>query len=82
MRYSGKKAMDAFCGDENFDRPLSLLEQSFIEAKLDIEFICDVAADKAKMVSVYRGGFLQKQISIECDSPAQAIKDVAAGMKL
>jgi len=81
MRYANK-ARDAFSGRENYDRPLALLEQSFREAGLDIEFVCDIAADTAKMVSVYRGGFLDKQISIECDSPAMAVKDVAKGVRL
>jgi hypothetical protein len=82
MRYADKEAREAFSGNENFDRPLALLEQSFREAGLDIEFVCAIAADKAKIVSIYRGGFLQKQQSIECDSPAMAVKDVAAGVKL
>jgi len=84
MKYPSIAAQDAFCGfAENYDKPLALLEQSFKSAGLvDIEFVCDIAADKAKIVSVYRRGFLQKQISIECDSPAMAVKDVAAGVKL
>jgi hypothetical protein len=82
MRYSNKEVQDAFSGRENFDKPLALLEQSFKEAGLDIEFVCDVAAGRAKMVSVYRGGFLQRQISIEADSPAMAVKDVADRVKL
>jgi len=82
MKYSNNEVKNAYSGQENFDRPLALLEQSFKEAGLDIEFVCDIAADTAKIVSVYRGGFLQKQISIECDSPAMAVKDVAAGVRL
>ena len=84
MRYANKKVQDAFSGsDENYDKPLALLEQAFKEAGLvDDEFVCDITADGAKMVSVYRAGFLRKQISIEADSPAQAIKDVAAGVRL
>jgi len=87
MRYANKKAQDAFnglesCGVENYDKPLALLEQSFKEAGLNIEFVCAIAADMEKIVSVYRGGFLQKQISIECDNPAAAVKDVAAGVRL
>jgi len=82
MRYANKETKDAFSGRENFDRPLALLEQSFKEAGLDIEFVCAIAAYKAKIVSIYRGGFLQRQQSIECDSPAQAIKDITEAVKL
>jgi len=82
MKYPNKEVQDVFRGDENFDKPLELLEQSFKAARLDIEFVCDIAADRVKIVSVYRGGFLQKQISIEGDSPAQAVKDMAAGVRL
>jgi len=82
MKYPNKEVQDVFRRNENFDGPLELLEQSFKAAGLDIEFVCDVGADKAKIVSVYRGGFLKKQISIEGDSPAMAVKDVAERVKL
>ena len=83
MRYANCKAQDAFSGSvENYDKPLALLEQSFREAGLNIGFVCDIAADTAKIVSVYRDGFLQKQISIEGDNPAAAVKDVAKGVRL
>jgi len=82
MKYPNKEVQDVYRGNENFDMPLELLEQSFKEAGLKIEFVCDIAADKMKIVSVYRDGFLQKQISIEGDCPAMAVKDVAAGVRL
>jgi len=82
MRYANKETKNAFCGRENFDRPLALLEQSFKEAGLDIEFVCSIGVGGAKMVSIYRSGFLYRRQSIECDSPAQAVKDVAAGVRL
>ncbi|MDR2942639.1 MAG: hypothetical protein LBV17_08635 [Treponema sp.] len=83
MKYANKEAQDAFSGvAENFGKPLLLLNQSFNAAGLDVEFICAIGVDKAKLVSVYRGGFLQRQVSIECDSPAMAVKDVARGVRL
>ncbi|MDR2729419.1 MAG: hypothetical protein LBB81_00790 [Treponema sp.] len=82
MRYADKEAQKAFSGKENYDRPLALLEESFRAAGHDIEFVCVIGADKAKIVSIFRGGFLDKQQSIECDSPACAVKDVAAAVRL
>jgi len=83
MKYANEKTRSAFSGfDENYDKPLALLEQSFRAAGLDIEFVCDIAADTAKIVSIFRGGFLDKQISIEGDNPAAAVKDVAKGVRL
>ncbi|MDR2953214.1 MAG: hypothetical protein LBU82_08240 [Treponema sp.] len=83
MRYANNEAQDAFCwANENYGKPLALLEQSFNAAGMDIEFVCVVGKYNAKIVSIYRGGFLQRQQSIECDSPAQAVKDVAAGVRL
>jgi hypothetical protein len=82
MRYANKEAREAFSGNENYDRPLALLEQSFREAGLNIEFVCVVAARGEKIVSIYRDGFLQRQQSIDCDNPACAVKDVAAAVRL
>jgi len=82
MKYPNREIQDVFRGNENYDRPLELLEQSFRAAGLDIEFVCDIAAGKSKIVSVFRDGFLSKQISIEGDNPAAAVKDVAKGVKL
>jgi len=82
MRYTNDKAQKAFLGRENFGNSLELLEESFNAADMDVEFVCAIGADDAKIVSIYRGGFLDRQQSIECDSPAQAIKDVAAGVRL
>ena len=86
MKYADKEAQDVFngretCGVENYGKPLALLEQSFKEAGLNVEFECE-AGKHGKMVSIYRGGFLQKMVSIEGDSPAQAVKDIAEKVKL
>jgi len=82
MRYANDKAKKAFFGRQNFGDPLELLEESFNVADLDVEFVCAIGAYEAKIVSIYRGGFLQRQQSIECDSPAQAVKDVAMAVRL
>ena len=81
MRYPNKEAQDAFSGRENYDEPLTLLEQSFRAAGLDIKFECETGK-LGKMVSIYRGGFLQKIVSIHGDNPAQAVKYVAAEVRL
>jgi hypothetical protein len=82
VKYADKEAQEAFSGRENYDIPLALLELSFRAAGLDIEFVCAVAVHGEKIVSIYRDGFLQRQQSIDCDSPACAVKDVAAGVRL
>ena len=81
MKYANKEAQDAFSGRENYDKPLTLLEQSFKAAGLNIEFECETGKH-GKMVSIYRGGFLQKLVSIHGDNPAAAVKDVAGMVKL
>jgi hypothetical protein len=61
MRYANNEAQDAFSGFvENYDKPLALLEQSFREAGLNIGFVCAIGKDNAKIVSIYRDGFLQR----------------------
>ncbi|MDR2924181.1 MAG: hypothetical protein LBU85_12685 [Treponema sp.] len=82
MRYANEDAFKAFHILEDYETPLAMLELSFKGAGLDIEFVCAIAADGQKIVSIYRGGFLYRQQSIECDSPAQAVKDVVAGVRL
>jgi len=82
MKYANDEARDAFNGRENYDRPLRLLEQSFREAGLEIEFYCEISELGEKTVSIYRGGFLKRRASIECDSPAAAVKDVAERVSL
>jgi len=82
MKYANDKAEKAFWGSQNFGASLALLEESFNAADLDVEFVCAIGAGEAKIVSIYRDGFLQRQQSIEGDSPAQAVKDVAAGVRL
>jgi hypothetical protein len=83
MRYASNEAQDAFCwASENYGKPLELLESCFKKAELDIEFVCGLAANLSKFVAIYKGGFLQRQQSIEGDSPAAAVKDVAAAVRI
>jgi len=82
MRYANDEARDAFNKPQNFSNSLELLEESFCAADMDIEFVCAIGADNAKLVAIYQGGFLQRQQSIECDSPAQAVKDVAEAVRI
>jgi hypothetical protein len=83
MRYADEKAQEAFNGaKENYDKPLALLEQSFNAAGRNIEFVCVLSVRGEKIVSIYQDGFLQRQQSIDCDSPAQAVKDVAQAVRI
>ena len=72
--------VDAF---QDFAKPLEKLEQSFNRAGLFITFRAFVAPHELKMVDVtYKNGRRMKLICIEGDSPAQAVKDVAEGVRL
>jgi hypothetical protein len=83
MKYANQEAIDAFKGNENEDYviPLALLEQSFHAAGLNVEFRCAFVAGE-KLIAISRDGSLKCQQSIEGNSPAQAVKDVAAAVKL
>jgi hypothetical protein len=63
--------------------PLRLLEKSFREAGLtNIEFRAFISEGGDKRIEISFGGRTSKVISIEGDSPAQAVKDVAAAVRL
>jgi hypothetical protein len=71
---------DAFA---EYKDSLFLLEKTFILAGLSVSFRCFVAPLNNKMVDVlYKNKSRNKLICIEGDSPAQAVKDVAAGVRL
>jgi hypothetical protein len=70
---------DAF---RDYAKPLEKLEKSFNKAGLPIKFHAFVAPREIKMVRVTGGNSPQKLICIEGGSPAQAVKDVAAGVRL
>jgi len=66
---------------ENRDS-LRLLEIAFNLAGLDVSFHCCVEPVYGKVVEVFKNKRIDKRISIEADSLGQAIKDVAAGVRL
>jgi len=66
-----------------YEKPLEHLEKSFNRAGLFVRFYCFVAPANNKMVSIENhNGVRIKLACIEGDSPAQAVKDVAAGVRL
>jgi len=66
-----------------YEAPLRQLENAFQMAGLNVSFRCFVTPLNSKMVDVlYRNKSRNKFLCIEGDSPAQAVKDVAAGVKL
>jgi hypothetical protein len=85
MKYDTEEARNAFCaGVQNYDEPLTLLEQCFNAAEMNIEFEGRIIGSAQKTVFIYykENGSLMKQQSIECDSPAMAVKDIAAAVKI
>jgi len=89
LHLSSNEAFDAYCApDENFYKPLVLLEQSFKAAGLDIdlvgqvEFISENIQHKNKVVEIIQNGCFKKRVSIEGDRPAMAVKDVAEGVQV
>ena len=85
MRYVSKEVQDAFSREgENYHRPLVLLEETFREAGLNIEFAgCFLpAAVEHKAVVIYRDDLVYKTVLIEGDSPAMAVTDVARGVMM
>ena len=83
MKYACERAMEVFSREpENFHKPLTHLEQAFIEAGLNIWLegcVLPVIAEH-KIVSIYRDGAMYKAVSIEGDSPAMAVADIARGI--
>ena len=65
---------------KDYAKPLELLEQSFNQAGLPVRFHAFTDPFKNKMVRVTGGRSKQKLLllCIEGNSPAQAVKDVAA----
>jgi hypothetical protein len=61
--------------------PLRALEKSFKSAGLNIEF--DAFVNSAvRLIGIIYNGKPKRCIAIEGDSPAQAVKDVAAAVRL
>ena len=65
-----------------YEKPLKKLEISFNSAGLPVTFHAFADPFGNKMVRVTGGSSSQKLICIEGDSPAQAVKDVAKGVRL
>jgi hypothetical protein len=65
-----------------YEASLYSLEKAFNFAGLPVKFYCFVAPLGNKMVDVADKNSRNKVICIEGASPAQAIKDVAAGVRL
>jgi hypothetical protein len=65
-----------------YEKPLGFLQSSFILAGLAVGFNCLIDPVYGKVVEVYKDNKSSRIICIEGDSPAQAVKDVAAGVRL
>jgi hypothetical protein len=67
---------------EGYAEPLRSLEESFRKAGIMITFFAINAPPGNKMIQILKGKTVLKTVCIEGDSPAQAVKDVAAAVKL
>jgi ABC-type branched-subunit amino acid transport system substrate-binding protein len=67
---------------EPYLESLETLEKSFRQAGLDIVFRGIYTDNGGKRVEILRSGMSGRLVSIEGDSPAQAIKDIANAVKL
>jgi hypothetical protein len=65
-----------------YEVPLRMLEGAFKAAGLPLSFRCFVAPPNNKMVDITRKNKSVRLVCIEGDSQAQAVKDVAAGVRL
>jgi len=73
------KYADAF---GEYKEPLQKLEEAFNAAGKRIMFEPFIDRIGQKVIKVIGGCASQKLISIEADSPAMAVKDVAEGVRL
>jgi hypothetical protein len=67
---------------EQYAEPLRSLEEAFRRSGIMITFFAIDAPLGNKMVQILRGKKVVKTVCIEGDNPAQAVKDVAAAVKL
>ncbi|MDR2953213.1 MAG: hypothetical protein LBU82_08235 [Treponema sp.] len=65
-----------------YEASLYSLEKAFNFAGLPVKFYCFVDPLNNKMVDITRKNKRIKLVCIEGASPAQAVKDVAAGVRL
>jgi hypothetical protein len=66
----------------DYEASLQLLEEAFNKAGMQIEFACAIAPSDQKYVHILFNGRTNNKQSIEGDSPACAIKDVAKAVRL
>jgi hypothetical protein len=67
---------------EEYKEPLQKLEEAFGAAGRHFVFEPFIDRIGQKVIKVHGGCASQKLISIEADSPAMAVKDVAEGVRL
>jgi hypothetical protein len=67
---------------EHYEEPLRSLEKAFCKSGIMITFFAIDAPLGNKMVRIFRGEEVIKTVCIEGDSPAQAVKDIAAAVKI
>ncbi|GHV76484.1 hypothetical protein AGMMS49942_13050 [Spirochaetia bacterium] len=67
---------------EGYEKPLRKLEKAFFKTGIPLQFFLHEDPFNNRMVEIIGNGSRQKVICIEGDSPAQAVKDVAAAVKL
>ena len=65
-----------------YEKPLRNLEKAFFKTGMPVQFFLHEDPFNNKLVDILRYGETRKVICIEGDSPAQAVKDVAAGVRL
>jgi len=65
-----------------YKEPLEALEEAFNATGMNIRFYAFIDPAYGKVIKVEGGFASQKNICIEADSPAMAIKDVAAKVKI
>jgi hypothetical protein len=80
MRYGLKCDRPAFAG---YDPSLRTLESSFRKAGVSLTLEpCVLPEAGGRMIFIRIDGKVVKSLKIEGDSPAQAVKDVAAAVRL
>jgi hypothetical protein len=67
---------------KGYANPLRSLEKAFRQAGTSVSFYAFVAPLGNKMVDIVRKSASRKLVCIEGGSPAQAVKDVTAAVKL
>ena len=79
MRYELSSDMAEFAG---YELALKALERSFRKAGLGINFLAGVWPLHGKVIHIREKSKVVKTVFIEGCSPAQAVKDVAAAVRI